>query len=739
VKTTRREFLGGSGALVVYFSLPAAGAMSAATAFSQDQGLTGNAALDTWISIDAGGAVRISSGKVELGQGIRTALAQIAAEELDIGISRVVMTTVDTARSPDESYTFSSLSIMQSGSRIRKAAAEARRILLELAATELGIPAGSLGVSDGCIYHSGRKTDVDYWSLLEGKNFNTALPEDIKTKPFSEYGIVGKSVERLDIPGKVYGDLAFLQDLRLEGMTHARVVRPPADRAQLLEVDASAVERMDGVIKVVRDGSFLAVVAEREYQADQAAEKLRTGSRWQLPGDLPDDADLPRWLRSEEAKTYPVVDKENPVAPQAVARLKASYSKPYIAHGAISPSAAVALKKDEDLTVWSHGQGMYPLRGAISSLVGLEESRVRCIHMEASGCYGHNGGPDAACDAAVIAMQLPRRPVRVQWSRADEFQWEPYGPAMSVEIEAGLDEEGHVVDWDCDLWSCTHSTRSRGASGAGNLLYAQHRADPVAQPPPASIPQPAGGGDRNSIPLYDFPRVRVDKHLVQKMPLKVSALRGLGAYANIFAIESFMDEAALAAGADPFEYRLRHLKDERAIAVLKKLREISNWQERPAANSGTGWGISFARFKNLTAYVAMLMRLKADPDPETGAISLKEAIAVVDAGLIVNPDGTRAQIEGGIVQSASWTLKEQIRFRKSEIHSRDWLTYPILKFDEVPDVRVEIINRPELPSLGLGEAAQGPTAAAIANAVFHATGRRIRDLPLTPERVIIAG
>lgn len=735
--TTRREFLRNSGALVVYFSLPASAALSVASALAQDPGLSGNAALDTWISIEAGGTVRISSGKVELGQGIRTALAQIAAEELDIDFSRISMATVDTVRSPDESYTFSSISIMQSGTAIRKAAAEARRILLELAAESLGSPVESLTVQDGRIYRAAKMTQVDYWSLLAGQSFNTAVPQDIKTKPVGEYTIVGKSVKRLDIPGKVYGDAAFLQDLRLDGMVHARVVRPPADRARLVAADLASIEAMDGVLKVVCDGSFMAIIAKREFQAVKAAEQLRAKSRWLLPEDLPDEAGLPAWLRSEKAKTYPIVHKEASTTRQAVTSLSASYSKPYIAHAAISPSAAVALKSDDGLTVWTHAQGMYPLRGAIARVVGLAESQVRCIHMEAAGCFGHNGGDDAACDAAAIAMQFPGRPVRLQWSRADEFQWEPYGSAMSIEVKAGLDEKGHIVEWDYDLWSCTHSSRPRGAPGAGNLLYAQHRKNPIEQPPPASIPQPAGGADRNAVPLYVFPRTRVDKHLVQRMPLKVSALRGLGAYGNVFAIESFMDEAALSVNADPFAYRLAHLKDVRAIDVLNKLRELSNWSDRPKTGSGDGWGVGFARFKNLTAWVGIVMKLRVDR--ETGTVRLDQAIAVVDSGLIVNPDGTRAQLEGGIIQSASWTLKEQIKFTHSRIQSRDWISYPMLGFAEVPDIQIEIIDRPDQPPLGLGEAAQGPTAAAIANAVFHATGRRIRDLPLTPERVTMSG
>jgi CO/xanthine dehydrogenase Mo-binding subunit len=731
-KTTRRHFLQGSGGLLVYFALPAVSATSAACTPPQDAAPVGNAALDTWIRVEADGKVRIASGKVELGQGIRTALAQIAAEELDIEIERVLMATVDTAYSPDESYTFSSISIMQSGKAIRAASAKAKRILLGLAAQRLNVSAQLLTVKDGQFLNAGKPTGLDYWELLQGQDFNAAMPDDdARTKPWEQYRIVGQSVPRLDIPGKVFGAVAFLQDLRVPAMVHARVVRPPADRARLLSVDSAAATRMPGVLKVVRNGQFLAVVAERELQADRAAGQLRRSARWQLAEDLPAAAWLPRWLKSTQTELHPVSERSGTAAGEVVRTVSASYSRAYQAHASISPSAAVALRTDKDLTVWSHGQGMYPLRGAIARVVGLDESQVRCIHMEAAGCYGHNGADDAACDAAVIAMELPGRAVRLQWSRADEFAWEPYGPAMAIDIKAGLNSAGHIVDWHYDLWSCPHSTRPSGAEGAGTLIYAQHRENPLPIPPAKSLPQPAGGADRNAVPLYDFASTRVSKHLVTAMPLKVSALRALGAYANIFAIESFMDEMAADNAVDPFEYRIAQLSDPRAITVLNTLREISLWPQRPAGGAGNGWGVGFARFKNLTAYVGVVMQLHAEQ--ATGAISLHKAFAVIDAGLIVNPDGVRAQIEGGIIQSASWTLKEQVRFSPAEILSRDWSSYPILKFDEIPDIHIEIITRPEQPPLGLGEAAQGPTAAAIANAVFHATGRRLRDIPLTLE------
>jgi CO/xanthine dehydrogenase Mo-binding subunit len=315
----------------------------------------------------------------------------------------------------------------------------------------------------------------------------------------------------------------------------------------------------------------------------------------------------------------------------------------------------------------------------------------------------------------------------LQWERADEMTWEPYGSAMHVEVSADLIENGDIHAWNFDIWSCPHSSRPRGPETAGSMIYAQQKAEPLPMPPIQSIPQPNGGADRNGLPLYEFPNVQVNKNLVSEVPMRVSALRGLGAYANVFAIESFMDDLAQRAGRDPFEFRLKHLKDERAIDLLRRLRDLSDWSNRPAAGAGEGWGLGFARFKNRSSYVGVVMRVSVDA---AGAITLNKAIAVCDAGLIVNPDGTRAQVEGSIVQSASWTLKEKVHFSQQSKQSTDWASYPILRFDEVPDIEVELMARDDMPALGVGESAQGPTAAAIANAVFHASGSRLRQLPL---------
>lgn len=717
----RREFLQSTGALMICFS---------ASACSDDKtsGVSGNVQFGDRLSVDARGFVELLMGKVELGQGIGTALAQIAAEELGVAFERLRLVSVDTNRSPDESYTFSSISIQQSGPRVRSAAARARELLLQDAAQQLGTDVAALTVVDGAIMDGEFAAGINYWQLAAGREQVVQLDVEASPPIGDGYRIIGKSVPRIDLPGKVFGHECFLQDLRLEGMVHARVVRPPAERATLEDFDAAAVESMPGVLKVARDGSFLGVLAEREGQARRAAAALRDLVKWSSPDDLPATDSVHAWLKTAESRVESIVEKGDDAA-DSPSVIRATYLRQQLAHASISPSAAVALYDNSKLTVWSHAQGMYPLRAAIAHTLGLEIDDIRCIHKEASGCYGHNGADDAACDAAVLAVHSPGRPVRLQWERADEFQWEPFGPAMNIETQAVLDDAGRITDWRHDIWSCPHASRPRGPESAGHLLYARHKQDPLPEPPPYSIPQPAGGSDRNAVPLYDFKNVRVDKHLVTDIPIRGSSLRSLGAYGNVFAIESFMDELAGQSGTDPFEFRLRHLQDPRAVHLLQYLRDLSDWSTRPDSGSGTGWGLGFARFKNLSSYLGVVIRLEVDP--VSGSIRLIDAVAVCDAGLIVNPDGAKAQIEGGIVQSASWTLKEEVQVSASRIESRDWASYPILRFDEVPTIEVHLIDRKDQKPLGVGETAQGPTAAAIANAVFHATHKRVRKLPIS--------
>jgi nicotinate dehydrogenase subunit B len=427
-----------------------------------------------------------------------------------------------------------------------------------------------------------------------------------------------------------------------------------------------------------------------------------------------------------------------PSPPVAVQQVEARYTRAFQLHASIGPSCAVAQNVDGQLTVWTHSQGVFALCSDIGRALDLPPAKVRCVHMEGAGCYGHNGADDVAFDAALVARALPGRPVRVQWMRDDEFMWEPFGPAMNVKVRAGLDAGGNIVDWRHELWSYPHARRPGGREGV-NLLAASHLARPLQPTIAVDVPQPNGGSDRNAIPLYDFPNQNVLKHFMPDAPVRTSALRALGAYANVFAIESLMDEAAAAAGADPVEYRLRHLRDERARTVIEVAARMSSW--RPGALDGDhgvggmlrGRGIGFARYKNHACYCAVVAEVEVDT--VGGIVRLTRAWSAVDAGLVVNPDGVINQIEGGLIQSASWTLKEAVKMDGTGILTKSWSDYPILRFSEVPPVAVELIPRPSEDSLGVGEGAQGPTGAAIANAFAAATGRKLRDIPFTPQRV----
>jgi nicotinate dehydrogenase subunit B len=724
---TRREFAAGLGSIVVSFSLDPKLAF-AQQAAKLPGSLAENRMLDAWIRIDADGSATIFPGKVELGQGITTALTQIAAEELDLPLARVHVLTTDTSRSPNEGVTAGSQSIEYGGTALRLASAEVRGILLDLAAKRLGVATDTLTVVDGTIRSDGRK--VGYGELAAEVDLHREATAKIAPKPPAAHKIVGKSIPRFDIPNKVTGGVAYVQDMRLPGMVHGRIVRPPRPGSKLDNVDEAAVKSMPGVIAVVRDGSFLGVVAEREEQAIKARQALINSAKWTLGPELPDPAKVYDVLLALPAEDNVISDKQAPM-PENAKEIEATYRKAYMAHASIGPSCALAEFKDSKMTVWTHSQGVFPLRNHLSLGLKLPIADIRCIHAEGSGCYGHNGADDVGLDVALLARAVAPRPVRLQWMRDDEFGWEPYGPAMIMRAKAAL-ADGKIVEWNYEVWSNTHSTRPT-EPGGNNLLASWYLAEAQNPAPPRMIPQPAGGGDRNAIPPYDFPRQRIVHHFIKEMPLRVSALRTLGAYSNVFAIESFLDELARAANADPIAFRLAHMKDPRARAVIEAVAKKANWKEGEAGDGRRGRGIGFAKYKTLSVYVAVIAEVEVDP--ASGVIKVPRAFAVADAGQIINPDGLANQIEGGIIQSTSWTLHEQVRFDRDRITSRDWQGYPILTMQEAPHVEVELINRPTEKSLGAGEGAQGPAVAAIVNAFANATGKRIRELPLTPDRV----
>ncbi|HEY7744024.1 MAG TPA: molybdopterin cofactor-binding domain-containing protein [Burkholderiales bacterium] len=689
-----------------------------------------NRRLDRWLRIDREGTVTVFPGKVEIGQGILTALAQIVAEELDVSLERIRLAPTDTRYSPDEGMTSGSMSITDGGTALRYAAAEARDLLLQRAAARLGVSLEQLSVADGVV--SARSGgSVSYWDLASDDLLAREATAEIAPKPASMHTIVGKPAPRRDIPAKVTGTPVYVHDLELPGMLHGRIARPPSYEARLLGIDEKEVRALPGVVAVVRDGSFLGVIAEREEQAIRALTRLKRIARWEEATRLPEPD--PRFLLKETTEDTVISEKQDAAAAtRAVKTLEAEYTRPYTAHAALGPSCAVAQFDAGRFKVWTHSQGIFPLRRDLAPVLGVEEERVAVIHMDGAGCYGHNGADDVALDAALLARAVPGRPVRVQWMREDEFQWEPYGPAMVVKLKASLDREGGIVGWTEDIWSNSHSTRPNGLGGI-NLLAAWHLAQPHKPSPPRNPPLPGGGSHRNAIPIYSFPNERVTNRLVARMPVRVSALRALGATTNVFAIESFMDELAHAAGADPVEFRLRHLKDPRARAVIETVVAKAGWRKGEKGDGTRGRGIGFARYKNGAAYVAVVV------DVEVGnEIAVKRAWAAIDAGLVINPDGLVNQTEGGVIQTVSWALKEAIQYDRTRILTSNWSDYPILTFEESPPVEVTVVNRPDEPPLGAGEGAQGPTVAAIANAVHNAMGVRLRDMPFTRERVLAA-
>ncbi len=686
--------------------------------------------LSQWLAVHRDGTVTARTGKVEIGQGILTALAQIVADELDVALARVRMQSADTAAAPEEGVTAGSLSVQDSGGALRQAAAEVRALLLAEAAHELGAPVEALVVDDGTVRAPSGRT-ATYWGLADLLDLEREADGSARPKAREARRIVGTSVPRIDFAAKLRGQPAFLQDMALPRMVHARVVRPAWRSATLLALDEARVRELPGVLAVVREGSFVAVVAETETQALRAMRRAQGVSRWTDPRE-DGRGFAPRDLFGREGVDEVCLDRRDAdAAGRAARRLHAQYTRPFIAHASIGPSCAIALWEGDTLTVWTHSQGIGPLRRELARILEVREADLRLVHVPGAGCYGQNGADDVALDAALAARAVPGRPLRLQWMREDEFAFEPYGAPMAIDVRAALDDAGRIVDWRLELWSHPHAARP-GAPDGISLLARLQLGRGLPEATPRNIPLPAAAPQRNAIALYDFPGHHVLAHLVGGAVLRTSSLRSLGAHGNVFAIESFMDELAHAAGADPVAFRLAHLADPRARGVIEAAARSAGWP-RAEAGEGIGSGIAFARYKNTGSYVAVVVEVEAGEH-----LRVRRAWAAVDVGEVVNPDGVAAQIEGGIVQAVSWTLKESVPHDGEQVLARNWSEYPILGFDETPEVAVSIVERPGDPWVGAGEGAQGPVSAAIANAVFAALGARVRDLPITRERIVAA-
>ncbi|PZM08018.1 xanthine dehydrogenase family protein molybdopterin-binding subunit [Rhizobium tubonense] len=736
---SRRSFLASSG-IVVAFSL-------VSPAFAQLAGggeggagppviapqllgsLKSYPYLDSWIQIDSTGHATVFTGKAELGQGIKTALLQVAAEELDMRPEHVRLVTVDTARTPDEGLTAGSHSMQDSGTAIRNASANVRMLLTQNAASRLNVAMDQVETLGNGTIRASDGRSLTYGEIAAGLSLHVEAVQNAPLRKKVQFRTMGTDLPRVDIPAKTTGGQAFIQDMRLPDMLFARVVRGPSQGTRLQLPPTAEIEKLPGIFKFVEDGNFHAIVAEKEWDAIRLMRQLQA-SPYDRPGPPFPTGSVTETLKSLPAVDIVILDVHRPVPP-AVKTVSARYTRQWISHGSIGPSCAVAWLKDDLLTIWTHSQGTFDVRRVAADLLRRPIEKIRAIHVEGSGCYGQNGADDVAAEAAFIAMAVPGRPVKLQWMREQEFGWEPLGPGMVTELEAGLDANNHIVLWKHDVWSNPHNNRPTNAGGVliGNEVIPSFPI-PVGRP----IPMPEGDGSRNSNPLYDLPSMDVLYHFIKDMPIRVSALRSLGAHLNVFSIESMFDELARVGGVDPLDLRMNHMVDDRARRVMETAATAFGWRQRQRKGPMHGYGMAFARYKNLGAYCAVCLEL--DVDPNTGLISVQRVQAAVDCGEIVNPNGVQNQVEGAIIQSLSWCTREAATNNDTLRTSFDWSEYPILRFRDIPEnINVIVVEQPGLPFLGVAECGQGPTSAAVANAVADATGVRFRDMPLTPEKV----
>ena len=712
---------------------------------SLPQSLQRHPNLDDWMHFEEDGTVDFFTGKVELGQGIVTALSQVVAEELDVRMDQVRIHTADTARPPDEGTTAGSMSLEVSGGALRQVAAEVRHHLLLLAAEEWNVPWDELMVQEGVVAHDSSNQRASYWDLLEGQPLGVEASGVISPKPPSQYTIVGQPVTRLDLNAKVQGQASFVQDMEMTGMMHARIVRGPYTQSIRTGYDPAVLQVLPEAADIVEDGQFLAVLSAREDNVEAALKLLAQSCTWGTPETLPGTNNLYAAMDQAESQDFLVVDGTpvaDPIPPHEdrsdLPQVQARFTRPYQMHASLGPSCAIAHLKGQQLTVWSHSQGIFALREALAQVLKWPRENIRVIHVEGPGCYGHNGSDDVALDACLLAIRYPERPMRVLWTRADEFIYEPYGTAMLMDVTAALDERGDLASWRQEIRGYTHSGRPHVTEdGTSTLMAAWQLSEPWPRYQPQASTARFVGLHRNGTPQYRIPENVTVKQYLPNQLLRVSSMRSLGAFANIFAIESSMDELAGQAGEDPFAFRLRHLDDARGRAVIQLLSDqMAEAREKADAEPEQGWGISYGRYKDQQTYAAVGVVLNVDVT--TGEIHLLKAFIAADSGQIVNPDGLSAQLEGGLIQAASWTLYEEVAFNHQGVTSIDWDSYPIIRMPAAPQIQTYLIRREGFPVMGAGEAAMCPVPAAIANAIYNACGVRLREMPFRPQRVLKA-
>jgi len=720
---SRRSLLKG-GVLSVGFALVGvplrAGAQGAARLHDAAQ-------VDSYLEVNADGTVTLYTGKVDLGQGLRIALRQITGEELGIGVDKIKYVEGDTGLTPDQGRTAGSSGIQRGGMQIRQAAATAHKALVDMAAQKLNVPAENLIASDGAVRPKTGGVGLTFAQILGGNKFDLKLDPKAPVKNPGSYTLVGKPLPRPDVPAKCTGENVYIHDFSVPGMLHARVIRPAAVGATLISVDESSIKDFSGV-SVVRLKDFLAVAAEDEWTCVRAMRSLKV--QWSAGSGLPAQEDLGAALRSSpNARDEAIVSKGTPATlPPGTVRLNASYFWPLQSHASMGPSCAVADVRNGEATVWTASQGTHGNQATYARFLGLPRDKVRLIYLEGSGCYGMNGHEDAGADAAIISRAL-NRPVRVQWMREDEHGFDPKGPPQLLDIAGAVSAEGDILDWRTEMWL---PETTRGMPSIPLLGPAAAGLDTVRG-------NNAGMTAQNGDPPYAAGAVQVIVHWLKDTPLRPAPLRSPGKPANCFAVESFIDELAAAVGQDPVAFRLRRLSDPRGVEVLKRTAALMSWQGRPSPGAerdaalARGRGISYVHYKHNEAHVGIGMEVLVER--ASGHIKVERVVCAHDCGQIVNPDGVRAQVEGCIVQTLSRVLMEEVKFDRAGVTSVDWASYPILTFSEVPKIEIDLIDRPSEPPTGAGEAATAPVGAALANAVFDATGVRLRTVPFTPERV----
>jgi nicotinate dehydrogenase subunit B len=725
---SRRDLLKGTGALVVAFSLagPRVAAIAqelpAAKSVALDQ-------VDSFLAIDKDGMVTVYAGKVELGTGVRTGLTQIVAEELDVLMININLIQGDTALTPDQGATYGSQSIQIGGVQIRQAAATARSTLLDEAAKRLGAAKEDLVVTDGKIGAKSGGTTVTYAELIGGKHFTLNVDPAAPVKNPAEYKVVGKPMARLDIPGKLTGQFTYMQDFRVPGMLHGRTVRPPAIGAKLETVDESSVKDIPGIVKVVRDGNFLGVVAQSEWSAVRAAREIK--ATWSKSETLPDEKKIWEHVRATKIVKDDVTSNIGDTAAALAAegrKLSATYDFAIHTHGSIGPSCAITEFKDGKLISWSASQATHTLRKQLAMMFSMPVEDVRCIYVDGSGCYGRNGHEDAAADSAMLAKAVGK-PVRVQWSRADEHGWDPKGPPTLIDLRANLDATGNVKAWESEFFI------PQGGAGTVDLVAAT-----LADMPVDHVLSP-GGIIGDSAIGYKFPNIKTVCHRLETTPLRPAWIRTPGRMQNTFANECFIDEIAAATNVDPLALRTRYTDpaDTRGLEVLDRVAKLAKWQPRPSpqkdsgGNIARGRGISYVKYELVRTYIGAVAEVEVNRS--TGDIRVTRFYIVHDCGQVINPNGVKAQIEGNVIQTVSRTLKEEVTYDRGMVTSLDWASYPILTFPEVPEIVIELIDRPTEKPWGAGEPTAAVIPSAISNAVFDATGVRLRSVPFKRDKV----